>query len=97
MNIDIINFSQKEFNEIPTQDNPALTHLFLDNPKKSRCLMIVKANKRHQIGNPNGFSVLDIDNPNNKGDRVLSLGVFYHLEDAYTFAEAYIESIKNAV
>lgn len=95
--MDIINFSSQEFQEIPTQDNPAFSHRDWDYQKlgpspKNRCLMLVKAHSYHNIGSP-GVSVIEIDNPENKHDRVLSLGTFYTEENATLFAEAYASRI----
>ena len=93
--IETLDFSETTFNEIPKQDNPALTAHFQDNYKKKRILMIVKAEKHHKIGVPHGFTVLDIDNPENIGDRVLGLGVFYEYKDACLFAEAYANKLSQ--
>lgn len=92
--IEIVDFSNTLFNDIPHQDNPACLHLVMDNPPKTRCLMLVKANDRHQIGNP-GVAVLDIYNPENKYDGVLSLGVFYEKKNAIVFANSYINELNK--
>lgn len=94
VSVEIIAFADKEWKEIPEQDNPAFINYGTD--KKNRCLMIVKASSWHKIGVPHGFKVLDIDNPENVGDRVLGLGVFYQYKDAHLFAEAYAKQIGGS-
>lgn len=93
--MEIVDFSDRRFDQIPDQDNPAMSHKYWDEERlgpepKNRCLMLVQAHSYHHIGSP-GVTVLEIDNPENKGDRVLGLGVFYSYDSAKLFAEAYAE------
>ena len=86
--IEILNFSDQKFSDISQQDNPALTHLFEEDPPSNRCIMLVKTSHPKFVGE-DGVTVLEIDNPSNTGDRVLNLGHFYNSQDAYLFASSY--------
>ena len=77
----VVDFSEKSFNEIPDQDNPAFEQGL------EPCLMIVKSAKQHLVGN--GVTVLEVKDSEDDTctERVTSLGHFYTKENATKFAD----------
>ena len=64
----VVDFSNKYFQEIPDQDNPAFSDTSLN------CILLVKTQPQHSIGE--GVTVLRID-ASSYIETVTSLGHFY--------------------
>jgi len=78
--MEIVNFNDRTFGEIPNQDNPAFD--------KHECIMIVLSGELESKNNGAKYSVLHIqptDDPYNE-ETVTRKGMFWEMEDAHNFA-----------
>lgn len=86
MKIDIVDFREKTFREIPKQDNPAfMTKKEWEVVGLNGCILITK----ESISRFSVFKITPVDNPMEE-DSVRQLAFFWDIELAILFAEAYI-------
>ena len=93
----IIDFREKTFSEIPEQDNPAfMSKAEWDSLNESGCLLITKQDEQKPpYKNCGRFCVFDIgvvENPK-EDESVTYLGLFWEIENAMLFAEAYTSKL----
>ena len=97
--MNIINFSEKTFREIPKQDNPAfMTKKEWDELGENGCIMIVKQYKQTPpYMNCGRICVLDIavvEFPEEE-ENVTQLGLFWELSHALLFANALVKERRQ--
>lgn len=93
MKLEILTWEDKQWHEIPKQDNPAFDYEYNDARLQerivgshNRCLMICKVeNYESKLVGKDGYVVIEV--PIN-GD-VISRGLFWNLEHAQMFAETF--------
>lgn len=90
--VEIVDFSHKTFNEIPTQDNPAFMtkEEFIKGGQSEGCLLITKQHEdKPPYKNRGRFVVMKInpvDDPMEE-DSVEMLGLFWNSDYAMNFAK----------
>lgn len=89
--LEIVNFIDKTFDEIPVQDNPAfMSKQEWDNLKQDGCILITKQNKDtppyKNRGNYCVFRITPVEN-SEEDDSVTYLGLFWETHLAILFAE----------
>lgn len=98
--MEIVDFSNLEFTEIPIEDNPAL--MPIDDWKsinQQGCLMICKQVKQKPpYVNAGRLVVLRVDPVTNPfaEESVYHLGLFWELEEALLFCKSFVNQIKYA-
>jgi len=91
--MEIINFSEKTFREIPDQDNPAfMTKKEWDKIGENSCLLITKQEQQKppykNCGRLCVFLITPQERPEEE-ETTTYLGLFWELKDAMLFAETY--------
>ena len=91
--MEIVNFSEKTFQEIPKQDNPAfMSKKEWDEIGEKGCVLITKQNEQKPpYRNCGRICVLRIDPTENTNEEktVTYLGLFWELKHAMLFAEIF--------
>lgn len=96
--MEIVNFSNQTFREIPEQDNPAYM------PKKewdaigeNGCILITKQEQQNtpyrNCGRIVVMQITPVDDPK-MDESVTMIGLFWKEEDAIMYAEAYINRLS---
>ena len=97
--LQVVNFIDKTFNEIPTQDNPAfMNKKEWDNLGEDGCILITKQNEdKSPYKNRGKYCVLRITpvEDNEEEDSVTYLGLFWESHLAILFAEMASELTRN--
>lgn len=96
----IVDFHEKTFNEIPRQDNPAfMNKKEWDAAGEDGCLLITKQDPNKTPYKNNGrFCVFEIEPVENidNNDSVIYLGLFWDINVARLFAESYVQYIEDS-
>lgn len=97
--LQIVNFINKTFDEIPTQDNPAFMNKEeWDNLKEDGCILITKQNEDSTPYKNRGrycvFRITPVENTE-EDDSVTYLGLFWENHLALLFAEMASEITRN--
>ena len=91
--MEIVDFSEKTFGEIPKQDNPAyMTKKEWNEAGENGCLLITKQEEQKpqykNCGRLCVFKIEPVENPDEE-ESVTYLGLFWEIEHAKMFAEAF--------
>lgn len=91
--MEIVDFSEKTFGEIPKQDNPAfMTKKEWDTAGENGCLLITKQEQQKppykNCGRLCVFKIEPVENSDEE-ESVTYLGLFWEIEHAKMFAEAF--------
>ena len=94
--MEIVDFSEKTFGEIPKQDNPAyMTKKEWDAAGENGCLLITKQEEQKppykNCGRLCVFKIEPVENPDEQ-ESVSYLGLFWELEHAKSFANSFCKN-----